>query len=175
MEDSMTRAFSCAAAAVLSVALAVAPAHRAAADAGDIAGGIIGGIIGGAIVNEVNKPRRTVVVRQARPAVSSYQREQNREMQTALNHFGFPAGAPDGVVGRNTRGAVAMYQAHLGYPPTGQLTQYERDFLVTSYHRSIAGGPRNNELIAQYGQGMRGLLIAYRDEQMGIQPGNLDL
>ena len=162
-------------AAILGVSVAALPAERVRADAGDaIVGGVIGGIIGGAIVNERNKKRqsRTVVRRTYRAPVNTYARQQNREVQVALNYFGFPAGTPDGVVGRNTRNAMSNYQAHMGYPVTGQLTEYERSFLVSSYHRAQSGGALTHTQMAQSG-GPRGLLILYRNEAAGggvVQP-----
>ena len=86
------------------------------ADAGDIAGGIIGGIIGGAIMNGSQKRTTKKVYRKP---VYSAARVENREVQTSLNYFGFPAGSPDGVLGRRSRAAISQYQVHLGYPPTG--------------------------------------------------------
>ncbi|GAB4383508.1 peptidoglycan-binding domain-containing protein [Albidovulum sp.] len=155
---------------ILSAAVVLGPVGRAGADGGDIAGGIIGGIVGGLIVNEgiKNQNRQRTVVR--RSAVDSYTREQNRETQVALNYFGFPAGTPDGVLGRNSRTAIAQYQAFMGYPATGYLSDFERTQLVTSYNRAVLGGAQNAQLMAQYGQGPRGLLIAYRDEAAGIAP-----
>ncbi len=158
--------------ALLSSAVIMVPAQRAMADGGDVVGGIIGGVIGGVIVNEATKRRqqqRTVVVRQSSSAWSA-QREENRQVQTALNYFGFPAGSPDGVLGRNSRAAISGYQAHMGYPATGQLTLIERDYLLQSYSRAIAGGAYTSQQIAQYGMGPRGLLIAYRDEANGVAP-----
>lgn len=156
----------------IAATLALTPAGRVAADGGDIVGGIIGGIIGGAIVNEGNRARaqqnRRTTVRRTVPRVSSAQRQQNREVQTSLNYFGFPAGAPDGVFGRRTRAAASNYQAFMGYPPTGQLTEYERQFLVGSYHRAISGGVTTTQQIASNPNGPRGLLHIYRDEAAGI-------
>ena len=155
--------------AIAALSVSVFPIERAQADAGDaIVGGIIGGVVGGAIVNERNKQRqkRTVVRRTYVQPVDTYQRSQNREVQVALNYFGFPAGTPDGIVGRNTRNAVSNYQAHMGYPITGQLTEYERSFLISSYHRAQAGGALTHQQIAQQG-GPQGLLTLYRDEATG--------
>ena len=64
-----------------------------------------------------------------------------KEDQTALNFFGYPVGTPDGAIGPKSRNAISGYQATLGYPPTGQLTDYERTVLISAYHRAIAGGP----------------------------------
>ncbi|MEM9584195.1 MAG: peptidoglycan-binding domain-containing protein [Pseudomonadota bacterium] len=159
---------TCAAAALMAV-----PATRATADSRDFAAGIVAGVIGSAVVRNANKQKR--VVRKsstrkykAKPRVSNAVREQNREVQTSLNYFGFPAGSPDGVLGRNSRAAISAYQAHLGYPATGQLTQYERDFLLQSYHRAIAGGAITTQAIAGNPLGPKGLLNQYRDEAAGV-------
>ena len=53
------------------------------------------------------------------PAIPSRQRYQNRQVQSALNYFGFPVGTPDGVLGSRSREAIAGYQAYLMYPATG--------------------------------------------------------
>ena len=98
----------------------------------------------------------------------SAQREENRQVQTALNYFGFPAGTPDGVMGRNSRNAVSQYQAHLGYPVTGYLTDYEKSFLLSSHNRALAGGPVTHQQIAQNPMGTRGLLTLYRDQAAGV-------
>lgn len=137
-----------------------------AAQANDaLVGGIIGGIIGGAIINETSKNRTT-----RRTVVASPTREANREVQVALNHFGFDAGVPDGAFGPRTRTAISQYQMVLGYVPTGQLTDYERSHLVGSYHRAIAGGSVTMQQAAQNPMGMKGLLVAWRDEAMGVTP-----
>ncbi len=162
--------------AVSSVALSLAlsPATPVMADGGDaIVGGIIGGIIGGAIVNESQKKKRTVVRRSSTTTkkssgISSAQRSANREVQVALNYFGYPVGGADGVLGRRSRAAISDYQMTLGYPATGQLTEYERSHLLASYHRAIAGGPTTMQLAAQNPMGMRGLLVTWRDEAMGV-------
>ena len=154
--------------ALVAAALVVAPINSALADAGDVFGGIVGGIIGGAIVNEGNKQRaqkRTVVVK--RSGISNAQRAENREVQTALNYFTFPAGAPDGALGRRSRAAIGQYQSFMGYPATGYLNQFEKDFLLNSYYRSINGGQVTSQLVSQNPYGVRGLLHAYRD---GTQP-----
>ncbi|NNE81148.1 MAG: peptidoglycan-binding protein [Silicimonas sp.] len=151
---------------VLALGLTVSAPGKVAADAGDaLVGGIIGGVIGGAIVNENNK-RRTTTKRVYRQKVYSPERAQNREVQTSLNYFGFPAGTPDGVLGRRSRSAISQYQAHLNYPITGYLTPYERDFLIGSYHRAISGGAVTNQQIATVGT--RGLLLQYRDQAAGV-------
>jgi peptidoglycan hydrolase-like protein with peptidoglycan-binding domain len=162
-------------------ALAVTPATRAAADAGDaIAGAIVGGILGHAITkNEMQKKqqqqqqyRQQTVRRSSSSSISSAERERNREVQTALNHFGYPVGTPDGVLGSKSRGAISQYQALLGYQPTGQLSDYERTILVNGYHRAVAGGQQTMQIAANSPLGMRAILLAQRDEMAGVSASN---
>ncbi|MEO3417297.1 peptidoglycan-binding domain-containing protein [Roseovarius sp. CAU 1744] len=166
-------AMICAAASV-----AMTPATKVAADIGDgIVGGLVGGAVSGIIVNESAKHRerqraKPRVIYKNVPRSYSPARAQVRENQIALNYFGFPAGTPDGVQGRNTRNAVSQYQAHMNYPITGYLTEYERQFLVSSYHRAQSGGVATSQLIAQRG-GTRGLLHAYRDEAAGVSTASV--
>ncbi|WP_353471445.1 peptidoglycan-binding domain-containing protein [Salipiger sp. H15] len=153
------------------MSLAAAPIPALADNA--FVGGLVGGFIGSAIANQ---PRKQVVTRKyVAPSrstasqgtgVSSATREMNRSTQTALNYFGFDAGTPDGIMGGRSRSAISAYQAHMGYPPTGQLTEYERDFLVSSYRRAQAGGPATAQMIASNPQGVRGLLTSFRDGQV---------
>lgn len=149
--------------AILAASLTLSPAGPVLAGGGDVVGGIIGGIIGGAIVSESQRNR----TRRSGTRAPSPARAEAREVQTSLNYFGFPAGTPDGVLGRQSRSAISSYQVHMGYPVTGQLTQYEKSFLLSSYHRAIAGGAVTNQQIAANPQGPRGLLIMYRDELAG--------
>ncbi|AXT36447.1 peptidoglycan-binding protein [Phaeobacter sp. LSS9] len=145
--------------------LATSGAAPAVAD--NLGAALVGSIIGGVIVNEAhkNRARKQPVTRKR---TYSPARAQNRETQTALNYFGFPAGSPDGVMGRKSRAAVAQYQGHLGFPATGQLTQYERDFLVSSYSRAQIGGPQVIKAM-QGPNGVRGLLRTWRDEATGTR------
>jgi len=146
-------------------AVSVLPAQQVSAGSNGLAGAIIGGIIGGAIVNSTQRQRTTT--RRTTTRRSSATRAANRETQTALNYFGFPAGTPDGSLGRRSRAAISSYQIYMGYPTTGYLLPYERDFLVTSYNRALVGGANTVELIAQSNDGARGILIAYRDQAAG--------
>lgn len=162
--------FKAIATAGIVASLSFAPAEPARADAGDaIAGAIIGGIIGHAIAKDQQKKRTTTKrTTKSKPTISTAQREQNREVQTALNHFGYPVGTPDGAIGPKSRSAISNYQATLGYPPTGQLTDYERTLLITAYQRAIYGGPQVAQVAATHPMGMKGLLLMQRDEMAGI-------
>ncbi|MFD1156828.1 peptidoglycan-binding domain-containing protein [Roseovarius aestuarii] len=161
----------------LATSMALTPATKVAADIGDgIVGGLVGGAVSGIIVNESAKHRerqraqpRVIYKNAPRKSTRSYSpaRAQVYEDQVALNYFGFPAGVPDGVSGRNTRNAVSQYQAHMSYPITGYMNSYERQFLISSFHRAQSSGVETSQLIAQRG-GTRGLLHAYRDAAAGI-------
>ncbi len=159
--------------AAISASMIVGPVGQAQADAGDaIAGALIGGIIGHAIAKDQQKRKTSSAPRKSTKSsgISSAQREANREVQTALNFFGYPVGTPDGAIGPKSRAAISSYQATLGYPPTGQLTDYERTILVTAYHRGVAGGPVVAQAVASHPMGMKGLLMAQRDEMAGVVP-----
>ena len=153
---------------LMASSLILLPAQRVqASDAAKILGGLI---VGGIIVNEVNKNNKRKQAQQAAPrtSTSSAQREQNRQMQTALNYFGYNVGAADGSVGRNTRNGIARYQADMGFPSDGGIEPFERDFLMNSYQRALSSShvaPYNNILATQ---GQAGLLRTYRNEQLGI-------
>ena len=163
----------------LAVAAPVVPAAQA--DGSAFVGGLVGGMLGSAIGNAqrqqqqrpntvvIREQPRTVVRRAPAPApVNTYERQQNREVQAALNYFGFPAGTPDGVLGPRSRSAISQFQATVGYPASGYLSEYERAFLLSSYNRAMAGGPQNQAMMAAYGGGPQGLLRAYRAEQQGV-------
>ncbi|QYK40927.1 MAG: peptidoglycan-binding protein [Paracoccaceae bacterium] len=163
-------AFRNIAGSALIAAMAVGPAGQAAAD-NALVGGIVGGIIGGVIVNEANKNRqkqRVTTTRSSSSGQTSATREANREVQIALNYFGFPVGTPDGAIGPRSRAAISEYQALMGYPPTGNLNTFERDHLVASYYRAQSGGALTGQQIASNPMGVRGLLLTYRDERMGV-------
>jgi len=159
--------------ACVVTSLMIGRAEPVMADGDALVGGIVGGIIGGVIVNEANKNRaktKTYRSTSSTPSVSSAQRTANREVQVSLNYFGFPVGTPDGSIGPKSRAAISEYQAVMGYPATGQLTDFEREFLVTSYYRAQAGGAATYQAIASNPMGVRGLLLTYRDEKFGIVP-----
>lgn len=144
----------------LLIAALVATAPMSAM-ADNLGAAIVGGIIGGAIMS-AQKPKPKTYVRSSG---SSITRQQNREAQTSLNYFGFNAGTPDGVMGSRSRTAVSQYQAFLGFPATGQLTEYERQFLVTSYNRAQVGGPQVVKVLQRSNQGTKALLLAFQKEQ----------
>ncbi len=171
--------FKAIATAALVVSVSFAPVtpfvSAARADGRDVvAGMIIGGIIGSAITNENNKKKSTKSSKakvKAKSSISSEQREANKEVQTALNYFGYPVGTPDGAIGPKSRAAISEYQAFIGYPATGELTEHERTILVTSYHRTVAGGPVIAGVVSNSVYGLKAVLVARRDEMAGMAPG----
>jgi len=152
---------------VVAAALATGPVTRAAARSDGIVGGIVGGLVAGALISGATKRTTTtkrVVVRSGGHSVT---RAANRETQTALNYFGYPAGTPDGVLGRKSRAAVSLMQAYLGFPVTGQLTQFERDILVGAYRRGVTGSFEAVQLVSKSPDGSKALLIAQKDMMTG--------
>lgn len=151
----------------LSLSVAAFPMEQARAQDG-LVGGIIGGMIGNAISNGTRSSRPQRVVRS--PRVSSAQREQNRSVQTALNHFGWNVGGADGILGRRSREGITQYQVFAGFAGTGRLSDFERNILVTAHQRAIAGGPQVAQTVSSHPQGMRGLVLVVRDEMSGRSP-----
>lgn len=96
-----------------------------------------------------NPPRQT-----ARPAIPATQA--GRQVQTALNYFGFDAGFVDGQVGPSTRNAVERYQAYQGYPVNGgSFPEPQAVHLISAYQWANNGGA------AQTGLQRQPLLTAY--------------
>ncbi len=132
-----------------------------AAVAGDLGAALVGGIIGGVFMNEVNKSKRT---RSRLPSTN-----QGRQIQSSLNYFGFNAGTVDGQLGRKSKTAISQYQAYIGYPSTGALSDLEFDFLTSSYQRAIASGPLATQQAMGHPDGTRGLLRVYMQERLALQ------
>ena len=149
---------------VVSVALLASfnPAH--AQSAGEIGAGIIIGCVTG-LLNCQGKQTKSS------SSQPSPQRLQNMEVQKALNGFNWPVGAVDGVMGARSQSAIADYQGYMGYPRTGQLTDYERNVLVDSWDRynSGAGAAYPSTMGAL---GPRGMLKVTADPSVATQYGD---
>jgi hypothetical protein len=105
--------------------------------------------------------RTTTGTRVVRPGIPATQ--QGRETQTALNYFGYDAGAVDGQIGAGTRAAIERFQASMGYPVNGrEFASYQFDFLMDGYFWATQQGGAQQT-------GLRGpqLLYAYRDSLSG--------
>lgn len=143
----------------LAAALALGQAQPVRADA--FVGGLLGGFIGSAIGSQVSRPRAPTTT------VTNVTRQQNREVQSALNAFGYDVGVVDGSLGPRSRAAISAYQAYMGFPATGQLTDFERQTLLTAHQRLMAGGPQVMRITSTHRDGVRGLLPSVRDELAG--------
>lgn len=127
----------------------------------------VGAAIGALVNREVGRNQRqqqAAQQQQQRPraSVNSYQRQQNRNVQSALNGFGFPAGTVDGQLGSRSRAAISNYQSYMGYQPTGYLDDYQRNQLVGAHQRLQAGGgAAYPQVVAN--EGTKGLLKAFSD------------
>ncbi len=152
----------------LTAAGVTLPMNRATAN-GHAGAAIIGALIGGAIVAGANNNRRNNT--RTHSTASSAQRTENRAVQTALNYFEFPAGTPDGVFGRRTRAAISGYQAFMDFPVTGELTTFQKDFLLNSHQRAELGGAETSRIILTDPNGTRGLLISFMQQQQGGNSG----
>lgn len=161
-------------ATAVAAGLVLAPATESQADEG--AAFLGGALVGGLIVNEVhkNKQRQQRAARQSTRRATGYsgttaaQRQQNREVQSALNYFGYNVGVVDGQLGRRSRAGISRYQADMGYNIDGYLDAHERNFLLTSHQRALSSAhvAPYNQILAS--QGQAGLLRTYRNEQLGI-------
>lgn len=131
-------------------------------------GAILGGMIGAAIGQQGSGGNSNT--RSAAPARSSAEIAEARMMQEALNYFGFPAGAPDGIIGRGTRNAISQYQMLMGYAPTGEILPHERNFLITSYNRAAMEPPATIQQAMRNPMGLRSLLQSYAQGPSSLQP-----
>ena len=153
----------------LIAALIAVPAPRAQAN--EAAAALGGAILGGIIVNEVHKNKqrqRAATTTRGTTGISSAQRQENREVQTALNYFGYNVGTVDGALGRRSRAGISSYQADMGYPVDGYLNEDEKAFLLSSHQRALASAHVQPYAQIVATQGQAGLLRTYRNEQLGI-------
>lgn len=137
----------------------------ARADNGDVIAGIIAGAIVGAAINEGSKKKKkSTKSAPKKPSISAEQKAENVEVQQALNFFGWNVGTADGALGAKSRAAIKEYQAFMGYGMTGELTEEQRIILTTAHSRAEAGGAVIQEVVSSSVYGIRGVLLAQRDE-----------
>lgn len=162
--------------AAVSLIVAVTMSHARPAEADAFLGALVGGFLGAAAGSQPRQrvrttQPRTTQTRRAQPSqAAAAQRQANRDLQTALNFFGFNVGAADGAIGPRSRAGISQYQAYLGLASTGQITEFERSVLITAWNRAQAGGPQVTQVTARHRDGMRGMLEAVRDEMAGGPP-----
>lgn len=141
-------------------AVGLAPMDRA--EANDFIAGAAVGVLGTLAVQEANRNRqRQTTVRRA-PVARIPITERGKQTQTALNYFGYDAGAVDGQIGRGTRAAIERYQVSMGYPVNGrEFTDNQFETLMAAYYWADNGGQQQTGL---YGQQ---LLMAYKNQVAG--------
>ncbi|WP_281857424.1 serine protease [Litoreibacter halocynthiae] len=76
--------------------------------------------------------------REARASEALLSRDQKKELQVAMQWFGFYNSAIDGSFGRGTRGSMAEWQKNNGYDVTGILTTKQRKVLMDKYTSALA-------------------------------------
>ncbi|MDE0985342.1 MAG: peptidoglycan-binding domain-containing protein, partial [Yoonia sp.] len=77
--------------------------------------------------------------RQAQASEKLLDRDQRKDLQTALKWAGFYASAIDGAYGRGTRASMRAWQDANNAEPTGVLTTTQRATLLTSYNAVLDG------------------------------------
>lgn len=143
--------------AIIATLMVTTSVERATAGGAEAALGALGLLM----LNEISrgKPRPKPGYK---PGMSAAQRQQNRDVQHALNAFAFPVGVADGVLGKRSRAAIGDYQAYMGYARTGQLTEAERNMLIGGWQAFQRGeGSAYPAMMAAVGP--RGMLNAQRD------------
>jgi peptidoglycan hydrolase-like protein with peptidoglycan-binding domain len=139
--------------------------------ANDLAAGIIGALIIGGAINAHQRERQRAAAaaaqrRPTQPRQDGAQVAAAKELQGALNHFGYDAGPVDGAPGRRTKAAVAVYQGSLGHPQTGEITAVEQQLLLDSMARERMNPAEAMQIAATNPYGRRGLPAAYRQMAM---------
>jgi len=143
-----------------AIAMACAVTLTTAPEAKADLHGVIGAIIGGAIINDMARQRPQSSNRSS--GQSSAQRQENRNVQTALNAFGFPVGTVDGALGPKSRAAIRNYQSYMGFQSSGYLDDYQKGVLLDGYSRLQAGGGGAFPNVVA-NEGTKGLLKAFQD------------
>ncbi|MEM9577282.1 MAG: peptidoglycan-binding domain-containing protein [Pseudomonadota bacterium] len=165
--------------AALIAAMLATSGPAQASDAGKIAVGAIAALGLYSILKNKNNGQAQAAPaprQQPAPPRNTYNpaREQNRQMQSALNGVGFNAGGADGIVGPRTRSAISDYQAHMGYPVTGSLNDFQREQLLGAHQQIQNGNAAARFPEINRAEGPRGLVKALQDpsyaSRFGQQP-----
>jgi peptidoglycan hydrolase-like protein with peptidoglycan-binding domain len=150
----------------LTGALLASTLMTTAAVADDFVKGMMGAMIGAAIANQGNSGGR-VKNRSSRSSAPSPERLKNKELQEALNYFGYNVGRPDGVLGQQSRRGISQFQACVNRPITGAFDSFEEQFLKNSYFRAQASATETLRIVAGKPNGYCGLLQQYFLELQG--------
>jgi S1-C subfamily serine protease len=114
--------------------------------------------IEGAPLAEVSAPVviPTETRRQAQASEKLLDRDQRKNLQTALKWAGFYASAIDGAYGRGTRASMREWQNANNAEPTGVLTTTQRATLLASYNAVLDG--MGLTLVRDYASGIEMLV-----------------
>ncbi|NIZ62446.1 hypothetical protein DL239_15845 [Sedimentitalea sp. CY04] len=112
------------------------PAEPVLAQVDNILRGALTGVLNNTIQNEINKPQ---LATSANTTTST--REGNRQIQMALNHFGYSAGTADGILGPRSRAAIVQFQKSNDYSATGTLTNSQKSALLSNWRRPTSSAP----------------------------------
>ena len=93
-----------------------------------------------------------------RRAAAAARRVEAREIQAALNFFSFDVGTVDGVLGARSRTAMRGFQGALGMPVTGELSDTQKEVLLSGYNEISSGTAEMRGLIADHPEGALGVL-----------------
>ncbi len=124
--------------------------------------GVLGAALGATAVLGIHaltkKKRRTKVIHEYEPAPVYYERaprryyrrapryygpvatRENRKIQESLNLLGFNVGVVDGIAGPATRRGIADFQASMGQPATGRLTELQKSVLFKNAEDQLVSG-----------------------------------
>ena len=90
---------------------------------------------------------------QARDSEALLTPEERKDLQTALQWFGYYPAAIDGAFGPGTRNSMSAWQEARGYEPTGILTTRQRRILLEDWRGEIAAfGFRVNHFTVDAGR-----------------------
>ncbi|WP_346893480.1 peptidoglycan-binding domain-containing protein [uncultured Roseibium sp.] len=134
---------------IASVILAFSVTSAHAGGAGEFIAGVAIGAIGKTILDQAtrgnNNQRRnthnTSPQTRAQRAERARRREETKQIQTRLTVLGFNPGGIDGGMGPKTRRAIGQFQASIGHPETGVLTQEQTAILFARSNGTDTAGP----------------------------------
>ncbi len=176
--DSVMKCTKTVSAALIGAILTTSSPAQAS-DAGKIAVGAIAALgIYSILKNKNNGQAQAAPAPRQQPAPprNTYNpvREENRRLQSALNGVGFNAGGADGIVGPQTRSAISAYQAHMGFPVSGELNAFQREQLLGAHQQIKNGSAAARFPEVNRKEGPQGLVKALQDpgyaDRFGQQP-----
>lgn len=88
------------------------------------------------VIDPFVEPQETLA--EAQRAEAALTRDERRDLQSALQWFGFYDSAIDGAFGRATRASMAAWQAANGHEATGVMTTKQREQIVADRRAIIA-------------------------------------